>query len=160
MTLSIIVAMTPGRAIGYRNRLPWHIAEDLHRFRRLTTGHTVVMGRHTFESLPHGALPERRNIVVSRTMSRLDGCEVYASVDEALHACETDDEVFVIGGGSIYTRLLPVAQRLYLTWVEQEPMQADTYFPMIDWEQWEITKKEKHDGFSFIDMVRKSGVGR
>jgi dihydrofolate reductase len=155
MTLSIIVAMTRRGVIGYQNRLPWHIAEDLHHFKQLTWGHTVLMGHTTFRSLPHGALPGRRNIVMSITEREIEGCEVYADLDSALAACKSDDEVFVMGGASIYAQMLPRVRKLYVTWVDQEPSQADTFFPQIDWDEWQETKKEKHDGFSFVEYEKK-----
>lgn len=167
MTISIIAAMSANRAIGFRGALPWHIPEDLARFRLLTTGHTVIMGRKTFESLPHGALPNRRNIVLSHnfagTHSAFAGCDTFSSLTEALASCNgtahDKEEVFIIGGASVYQQALPLANRLYLTLVDNEPPQADTFFPEYDNGGWRIAKKEKHVsssgiGFSFIDFVR------
>ena len=105
MTLSIVVAMALDRAIGKDNKLLWRLSDDLKRFKELTTGHAILMGRRTYESLPNGALPNRRNIVISRTLTSLPDAEVFASVDEAIKAlCEQEEEVFVIAGGSTFPR--------------------------------------------------------
>lgn len=126
------------------------------RFRELTTGHTIVMGRKTFESLPNGALPYRRNIVVSKSLKEIDGAEVYPTLEEALRAAQNDtlsapkedkgitipEEIFIIGGESIYCQALPAARKLYLTLVDKEPEQADTFFPAIDRSAWEVTEKK------------------
>ena len=151
MKISVIVAMAINRAIGFENHLLWHIPEDLRHFKALTLAHAVIMGRKTFESLPCGALPLRRNIVISATKRYLDGCEVYPSVEKAMEACEDEPEVFVIGGESVYRQFLPMADRIYLTLVERRPNKADSFFPEIDMAKWQEIKKEKHDGFSFIE---------
>lgn len=153
MKISIVVAVGQDSAIGYRNRLLWHIPADMQRFRALTLGHSVIMGRKTFDSLPHGALPRRRNIVVSRTVKSIGGCEVYATFQGAVEACMGEKEVFVIGGETIYRQALPLAHRICLTQIDSVAEQADAYFPEIDGRRWVQTKKEKHDGFSFIEYV-------
>lgn len=150
MTLSIIVAMGRNRAIGCLGRLPWHLPEDLHRFKQLTMGHTIIMGRKTFESLPHGALPGRRNVVLSRHAITLKYTEVYHSLQAALASCRKGEEVFIIGGASVYAEALALADRLYITLVDQSPRDADAFFPPWDASEWTATKKEKHTGFSFI----------
>lgn len=131
--LSIIVAMAENRAIGKDNDLLWHLSADLKRFKKLTTGHPVVMGRKTWESLPKRPLPGRRNIVFSQSEGFApEGAEVVRSVNglfQVLKGC--DDEVFVMGGASIYEMLLPFANRLYVTHVYRE-FDADVYFPVID----------------------------
>ena len=106
MILSIVVAIALDGAIGRGNDLLWHLPADLKRFKELTTGHTILMGRKTFDSLPRGPLPNRRNIVVSRSLTTREGVEVYPTIEEALKACESDEEVFIIGGGEIYRQLL------------------------------------------------------
>lgn len=166
------------RAIGYKNRLLYAIPSDMTRFRMLTTGHTIIMGRKTFESLPNGALPNRRNIVISKTKEQITGCEVYTSLEEALAARkeeagnkeaaaskeaigskETSDECFIIGGASIYEQALPFADKLYLTIVEKEPAHADTFFPEINPAEWEVTEKEMRNEnglpFTFLTLYRK-----
>lgn len=177
--LSIIACISKvHRAIGYKNRLLYAIPSDMSRFRMLTTGHTIIMGRKTFESLPNGALPNRRNIVISKTKEQITGCEVYTSLEEALAARkeevgskeaaaskeaigskETSDECFIIGGASIYEQALPFADKLYLTIVEKEPAHADTFFPEINPAEWEVTEKEMRNEnglpFTFLTLYRK-----
>lgn len=149
------------RAIGYLNRLLYTIPSDMTRFRMLTTGHTIIMGRKTFESLPNGALPNRRNIVISKTREQIAGCEVYTSLEEALAARKeaAEDECFIIGGASIYEQALPFADKLYLTIVEKEPEHADTFFPEINPAEWEVTEKEMRNEnglpFTFLTLYRK-----
>lgn len=155
------------RAIGYQNRLLYTIPSDMTRFRMLTTGHTIIMGRKTFESLPNGALPNRHNIVISKTREQIAGCEVYASLEKALAARKeavgskeaAEDECFIIGGASIYEQALPFADKLYLTIVEKEPEHADTFFPEINPAEWEVTEKEMRNEnglpFTFLTLYRK-----
>lgn len=153
--------MARNRAIGSRGTLPWHLPEDLAHFKSTTWGHAIIMGRHTFESLPHGALPGRRNIVVSTTLTTLPGCEVYASFDEALSHCaqngnsDATEEVFVIGGAALYQTALPFARRMYITLVDQEPKDADTFFPEFDTNKWQETERQQHDGFAFTVWTLK-----
>lgn len=162
--LSIIACISQAnRAIGYENRLLYHIQSDMTRFRELTTGHVIIMGRKTYESLPNGALPHRRNIVVSRSRKELPDCEVYASLEEALAAVTAkkagDNNCFIIGGESIYSQALPFADRLYLTIVDDEPEAADTFFPEINPKEWEVAEKEMRNGddltFTFLTLYRK-----
>lgn len=149
------------RAIGYQNRLLYAIPSDMTRFRMLTTGHSIIMGRKTYESLPNGALPNRRNIVISKTREQITGCEVFASLEEALEARKeaAEDECFIIGGASIYEQALPFADMLYLTIVEKEPEHADTFFPEINPAEWEVTEKEMRNEnglpFTFLTLYRK-----
>lgn len=149
------------RAIGYQNRLLYAIPSDMTRFRMLTTGHSIIMGRKTYESLPNGALPHRRNIVISKTREQITGCEVYTSLEEALAGSkeETAEECFIIGGASIYEQALPFADKLYLTIVEKEPEAADTFFPEINPAEWEVTEKEMRNEnglpFTFLTLYRK-----
>ena len=160
--LSIIACISKvHRAIGYKNRLLYAIPSDMTRFRMLTTGHTIIMGRKTFESLPNGALPHRHNIVISKTREQIAGCEVYASLEEALEARKeaAEDECFIIGGASIYEQALPFADKLYLTIVEKEPEHADTFFPEINPAEWEVTEKEMRNEnglpFTFLTLYRR-----
>ena len=115
MILSLIAAVARNRAIGYQNRLLFHIKADLEHFKRLTMGHVVIMGRHTFESLPNGALPHRKNIVISKSVASFHGCTRVSSFKEALDMCQTEEEVFVIGGEQVYKEAIKQADRLYLT---------------------------------------------
>ena len=174
--LSIIACISQtNRAIGYQNRLLYHIKCDLTRFRELTTGHAIIMGRKTYESLPHGALPHRRNIVVSHNLKELEGCEVYPSLKEAVEAAGkpadtagkavnvpcpiSNEEIFIIGGESIYRQILPEAHKLYLTVVDDTPQQADAFFPEINVEEWELIEKEMRNendvSFSFLTYLKK-----
>jgi dihydrofolate reductase len=137
MTVSLIAAVAANRVIGNKGTLPWHLPDDLARFRRLTVGHTVVMGRSTFLSMGR-PLKQRRNVVLSRdTELRVEGCRVVHSRDEAL-AGSGNEEVFIIGGASLYALFLPVASRMYITWIDRE-VEGDTLFPVVSWEEWKVT---------------------
>lgn len=157
--LSLIACLDRNHAIGHQNRLIYHIKEDMARFKELTTAHTIIMGRKTFESLPHGALPRRRNIIVSRTFGHIEGCTVYASLAEALEHETHQEEIFVIGGESIYRQTLPLADKLYLTVVDKATEKADSFFPSIEETEWLLTKKEMRNEnglpFSFLTYERK-----
>ncbi len=139
--ISIIVAIARNYAIGKNNQLLWHISNDLKRFKKITAGHAVIMGKRTLESLPNGPLPKRRNIVLSdQENDHIDNCEIASSIPEALHMVENEKEVFIIGGGSVYKQFLPLADRLYLTIVEKD-FEADTFFPEVDFSLWTLTDK-------------------
>ena len=158
--LSIIACISQtNRAIGYQNRLLYHIKSDLTRFRELTTGHAIIMGRKTYESLPNGALPHRRNIVVSRSIKEMEGCEVYSNLEAALKAAESPQEIFIIGGESIYRQSLPAAHKLYLPVVDDAPQQADAFFPEINPKEWKLIEKEMRNenglSFSFLTYLKK-----
>ena len=143
--ISIIVAIAENRAIGKDNRLLWHLSDDLKRFKKLTTGHTLIMGRNTFLSLPNGALPNRRHIVISDMEGEsFEGCEMAHSIEEAVKLAGRIEECFVIGGGMVYKQFLPLAGKLYLTQVH-ESFDADTFFPEIDFSQWEALVSEEVD---------------
>ena len=158
MVISIIVCLAKNRAIGFQNHLLYHIPEDLHRFRDLTMGHTIIMGRKTFESLPHGALPHRRNIVISSSQKMITGCEVFVSLENAIKQCHENEEVFIIGGESIYQQSINKASRLYLTIVDDTPSHADAFFPFIDYRRWKILSTEHHTSnnirYIFKNLVR------
>ena len=140
--ISIIVAIAENNAIGKDNKLLWHISEDLKRFKKLTTGHTLIMGRNTFLSLPNGALPNRRHIVISDVEGEeFEGCEMARSIEMAIEMAGETEECFVIGGGMVYAQFLPVAGKLYLTRVHQS-FEADTFFPEIDFGQWKAIYSE------------------
>ena len=163
MRLNIIAAVAANNAIGYQNELLYHIKADMQRFRQLTTGHTVIMGRKTFESLPGGALPDRRNIVLSRsTQLVLTGAEVYPSLEEALKHCAEDEEVFIMGGASVYRQAMPLADKLFMTEIDAEAAEADVYFPAIDPEIWHEKKRDVHRAddrhpcdFAFVDYEKQ-----
>ncbi|MCM1372779.1 MAG: dihydrofolate reductase [Bacteroides sp.] len=145
MQINIIAAVAQNLAIGNENKLLYWLPNDLRRFKALTTGHTVIMGRKTFESLPKGALPNRRNIVLSCTVHELPGAEVYATLEEALQNCVSDDEVYIIGGESVYRQSLSMADRLCLTEIEDTPESADAFFPNFDVTVWHPVWVEYHD---------------
>lgn len=160
MTLNIIAAVARNRAIGFQNKLLYWLPNDLKRFKTLTTGHTIVMGRNTYLSLPKGALPNRRNVVLSHTVSELPGCDVYASLDEALASCSADEQVYIIGGARVYEQAIDKADRLCLTEIDDTPAQADAFFP--DYSQWQVATKEAHSKdekhafeYAFVDYVRR-----
>ena len=160
--ISMIAAVAENRAIGYKNKLIYWLPNDLKRFKQLTTGHTILMGRRTFESLPKGALPNRRNCVLTRGKRELPGCECFASWQEFIATCRPDEEVFIIGGATLYRDLLPYADRLCLTEVQDTPAEADTFFP--DYSGWKEQWREDHPvddrhafAYSFVDYVRSNG---
>jgi len=141
--ISIIVAIAKNRAIGKDNKLLWHLSDDLKRFQKLTTGHTLIMGRNTFLSLPNGALPNRRHIVISdKPGESFDSCEMAGSIEDAIKLAGSDEECFVIGGGMVYSQFLPIAGKLYLTQVHAS-FDADTFFPGIDFSQWTAVFSEE-----------------
>ena len=157
--INIIAAVAKNRAIGYKNKLIYWLPNDLKRFKVLTTGHTIIMGRNTFLSLPKGALPNRRNIVLSRSQKAFEGCEVYPSLEEALKHCTPDEDIYIIGGASVYRQALPLADRLCLTEIDDTPSEADTFFPPYD--DWQEESREDHPvddrhdfAYSFVDYIR------
>jgi dihydrofolate reductase len=172
--ISLIAAVAENGAIGFENKLIYWLPNDLKRFKALTTGHTIVMGRRTFESLPKGALPNRRNVVLSRnTEFQAPGIEVFPSLEAALKAIGQtaaseveggalpDNEVFVIGGASVYREALPLADRLCLTLVHDTPKEADAFFPAFDLKEWKVEEEERHDAderhafaYTFINYTR------
>lgn len=135
--ISIVVAIADKWAIGYKNDLLWHLPADLKRFKETTTGHSIIMGSKTFSSLPHGALPNRRNIVLSRTKQEFKGAEWVGSPEDAIKLVSNEDEAFVIGGAQVYKQLLPYTDKLYLTRVHADFPHADTFFPELNMEEWE-----------------------
>ena len=161
MQLNIIAAVAENRAIGYQNDVVYFIREDLKRFKQLTTGHTVIMGRRTFYSLPKGALPNRRNIVLSRTETDFPGCDVYKSLDEALQHIGADEQAFIIGGASLYKEALAIADHLYLTEIAATPPQADVFFPEYNDDTWVVESCEErpaaddNPAYAFVNYVRK-----
>ena len=162
MKINIIAAVARNRAIGYNGDMVYFIKEDLRRFRQLTTGHTIIMGRRTFHSLPKGALPNRRNIVLSRTETNFPGCNVNTSLSEALKHIADNEEAFIIGGASLYKEGLAVANRLYLTEIDAVPPHADVFFPEYDDGTWQIETKEERPAtadtpaYTYVDYVRRN----
>ena len=162
--ISIIAAVAKNRAIGFKNKLIYWLPNDLKRFKALTTGHTIIMGRNTFLSLPKGALPNRRNIVLSRSAKAFEGCDVYPSLEAALEHCTPDEDIYIIGGASVYRQALPLADRLCLTEIDDTPAEADTFFPPYE-DDWQEENREDHPvddrhafPYSFVDYIRLSDV--
>lgn len=144
MKVSIIVAQASNRGIGYDNKLMWRQSDDLKRFKQLTTGHTVIMGRKTFDSIGK-PLPNRKNIIISRkTDLQIDGCIVVNSIESALQLAQNESasEVFIIGGGEIYALTLPFSNTLYVTEINTDLKEADAFFPEIDKTIWKIDSTE------------------
>ena len=161
--ITLIAAVAKNGAIGYQNKLLYWLPNDLKRFKALTSGHTIVMGRKTFESLPKGALPNRRNLVLTRNAEfSAPGVEAFPSLLSALAACGDDEEIYVIGGASVYAEALPAADRLCLTFVDDTPEAADAFFPTINVNQWQEVAREDHEPddrhaypYSFVDYTRR-----
>lgn len=142
--ISIIVAVAENNAIGKDNQLLWHIPDDLKRFKRLTTGHTVIMGKNTWESLPMHPLPNRRNIVITDNIhDHFEGAKKVTSIQGAIELCRPDEENFVMGGASIYQQFLPLTDRLYLTKVHKA-FEGDTFFPELNLLDWERVSKDDY----------------
>ncbi|MBK7627013.1 MAG: dihydrofolate reductase [Bacteroidales bacterium] len=141
--ISIIVAVSDDWGIGKNNELLWNISEDLKRFKRLTMGNTIIMGKKTWESLPKRPLPGRKNIVLTDVPNECVDCSVTAySIEDALSKCDKNEEIFIIGGGSVYRQFMPLADRLYITHVHKKAP-ADIYFPEIDMNIWKVVEKEE-----------------
>jgi dihydrofolate reductase len=161
MKLSIIVAASRNNVIGKDNQLIWRLSADLKRFKALTTGHTIIMGRKTFDSIGK-PLPNRTSVIITRQEDyKQEGCIVVHSLEEALEAVKDQEKVFIIGGGTIYEQAMEKADELYLTLVHKE-FDGDTFFPEVKAEEWESVERvdcmpdEKNEyPYSFIDYVRK-----
>ncbi|WP_184541724.1 dihydrofolate reductase [Mucilaginibacter sp. FT3.2] len=140
MTISIIVATAKNHAIGKNNQLLWYLPNDLKHFKDVTSGHTVIMGRKTFDSVGK-PLPRRRNIVVTRQDIAIEGCEVVKSIEAAVALCASEEEVFIIGGAEIYRQALHLTNRIYLTLIDQD-FDGDTFFPTLDPTEWKEKERE------------------
>lgn len=140
--ISIIVAVAKNNAIGKDNQLLWHLSEDLKRFKQLTTGHYIIMGKNTYFSLPRRPLPNRTHIVLTDVPGeQIDDCIMAYTIDEAIEKMNPNEENFIIGGASIYKQFLPYANKLYITWVDED-FEADTFFPVLKNEEWNVVSKE------------------
>lgn len=146
MIVSIIVAASKNNAIGKNNELLWHMPADLKFFRKTTSGHAVIMGRKTFDSVG-AALPKRRNIVITRQPNfQAENVEVVGSLGEALDICENEkDEIFIVGGAQIYEQAMHLTDRIYLTRINHDFEDADTFFPEIDDKKWQLEEVEHHE---------------
>ena len=159
--ISIIVAYAANRVIGKDGKMPWHLSEDLKRFRRLTMGHHIVMGRKTWESIGR-LLPGRKHIIVSRKSGYdVPGAKVVDSLEAAVAAAPDDSEIFVIGGGDIYALVLPIADRIYATEIDRK-YEGDTCFPELEEGKWRETVRETHEDaasglrYSFVTLERRA----
>lgn len=159
--ISIIVAIAQNFAIGKNNDLLFHLPNDLKRFKQITTGHPVIMGRNTLLSLPKGALPNRRNIVITDNPEEtFERCEMVFSIEEAIEAVKNEEEAFIIGGGMIYRQFYPISGKLYLTLVHRD-FEADTFFPEIDYSEWQeisredLTDEKNEFNYSYLNLKRK-----
>jgi len=140
--ISIIVAVAKNNAIGKDNKLLWHLSEDLKRFKKLTSGHYVVMGKNTYYSLPKRPLPDRTNVVITDIPGeQIDDCIMAYSIEDAISKMDPVNENFIIGGASIYRQFLPHACKLYITWVHKS-FDADTFFPDVDEKEWKVISRE------------------
>lgn len=160
--INIIAAVAQNLAIGYQNKLLYWLPNDLKRFKVLTTGHTIIMGRRTFESLPKGALPNRRNVVLTRSQITFPGAETFLTLQAALASCAPDEDIYIIGGASVYKEALPFADRLCLTEIQDTPVQADVFFPQFSKEEWAEVWSEEHQpderhaqAYRFVDYEKK-----
>ena len=162
--LAIIAALDEQNGIGKQGGLLCHLPADLKHFKEVTTGHTVIMGRKTFESLPKGALPNRTNIVLTsdKNIENYPGCVVVRSLDEALAHSQEDEVLFIIGGGEVYRSSMDLADKLYITRIHHTFNGADTFFPKIDADSWELVEERRHQkddkhkfNFSFQTYMKK-----
>jgi len=165
MKISIIVAVAKNNAIGKDNKLLWHLSEDLKRFKALTSGHYIVMGKNTYFSLPRRPLPNRTHIVITDVPGeQIDDCIMAYSIEDAISKMDKSAENFIIGGASIYRQFLPFADRLYITWVHEE-FDADTFFPVLDEGEWKVVSRQDFMQpdeqnplpYSYVIYDRKSG---
>lgn len=159
MTLSVIAAVADNGVIGRDNTLPWHLPEDLKRFKALTMGHHILMGRKTYESLRR-LLPGRTTVIISRNPQyQITGALVADSLSRALELCGDDEEVFVIGGNELYKTALPLADKLYLTRIHQD-FSGDAYFPDFETAQWQEVENTSHTSaaglpYSFVTYIKR-----
>ncbi len=162
MTITLIAAAAENNALGKDNDLVWHLPDDFKRFKAITSGHFIVMGRKTFESFPK-PLPNRTHIIITRQKEYQvpEGCLVATSIKEALQLCPQNEEVFIIGGGEIYKQSIALADKIELTRVHTE-VEADTFFPKIDQNNWKILEEEYHPkdekhkfDFTYLTYLKK-----
>ena len=161
--IALIAAIAKNNAIGINNKLIYWLPNDLKRFKELTTGHTIIMGSNTFRSLPKGALPNRRNIVLSRKETGFPGTETFSSLEEALANCKNEEIVYIIGGEMLYRTAMPIADILCLTEINDTPENADAFFPEFTKSEWEVIedeayeKDEKHNfEYRFVTYLKRN----
>lgn len=161
--IAIIAAVAKNRAIGNKNELIYWLPDDLKRFKQLTTNNIIIMGSNTFRSLPKGALPNRRNIVLSRKGGAFPGAETYTSLGQALKNCKGEKPIYIIGGEQLYKSAMHIANELHLTEINNSPETADAFFPKWGRKKWKRTNKEEHYkdekhpfDFSFTTYTKRS----
>jgi dihydrofolate reductase len=159
MIISIVVAISENHVIGKDNKLLWHLPNDLKHFKEITTGHTIIMGRKTYDSVGK-PLPNRRNIIITRQNITIPGCEVVNSIEAALALCADENEVFIVGGAEIYRQSIKLTNRIYLTVVHKD-FEGDSFFPEINKDEWKEVLHEDHEPdhknplpYSFITLKR------
>src|SRR3989339_1546089 len=155
--ISIIVGMTKTGVIGKDNKLPWHIPDDLQNFKLLTEGKVVIMGRKTFESLPKKfrPLPNRHNMIISRSQDQIEGAEVCTSIEQALEKGKSfQKDIFVIGGAAIFTQALPFVDTMFISYIKKE-YEGDIYFPAFNKKEWKIIDKKDFPEFESVVMKKK-----
>jgi dihydrofolate reductase len=159
MTITIVVAISENHAIGKDNKLLWYLPKDLKHFKEITTGHTVIMGRKTYDSVGK-PLPNRRNIIITRQAITIEGCEVVNSIEAAIELCKDEQEVFIVGGAEIYKQAMHLTDRIYLTIVHKN-FEGDSFFPEISSQEWKEVFREDHEPdeknllpYSFITYER------
>ena len=159
MIVTIVVAISENHVIGKDNKLLWYLPADLKHFKDITTGHSIIMGRKTYESVGK-PLPKRRNIIITRQAISIEGCEVVSSIEAALELCKGEPEVFIVGGAEIYRQSINLTDRIYLTIVHQS-FEGDSFFPEIDPKQWKEVSREDHQPdeknslpYSFITLEK------
>ncbi|WP_295673441.1 dihydrofolate reductase [uncultured Mucilaginibacter sp.] len=159
MNISIVVAISENHVIGKDNKLLWYLPNDLKHFKEITSGHTVIMGRKTYESVGK-PLPRRRNIIITRQAISIEGCEVVNSIEAALALCADEEEVFIVGGAEIYKQSMHLTDRIYLT-IVHKVYDGDSFFPEINKSEWREVSREDHQPdeknaipYSFITLER------
>jgi len=159
MTVTIVVAISENHVIGKDNQLLWYMPNDLKHFKDITTGHTVIMGRKTYDSVGK-PLPRRRNIIITRKPITIEGCEVVNSIEAALALCADEPEIFIVGGAEIYKQSIKLTDRIYLTIIHKK-FDGDSFFPEIDMQEWKEVSREDHQAddrnpipYSFITLER------
>lgn len=157
--IALVAAVAENNVIGNKNKIPWHVRDDLKRFKAITLGKNVLMGRKTFESIMDTlktSLPKRNNIIVTRQnrFSTPRNCEIYQSLEQAL-AAHSGEDIYVIGGAEIYRQTMPLAQKLFITEVHRK-VAGDAYFPKISKSEWRETERDDHNGYSFVTYENKT----
>lgn len=161
--ISIVAAISDNNAIGKDQDLLWRMPADMRRFKDLTTGHAVIMGHKTFESLPKGPLPNRKNVVLTTLPEAgFINCFACESMHDALDICEKEENIFILGGALVYRQALRIADKMYITRVHAEFKDADTFFPVVNWDLWEEVERQEFPAdaknaypYTFLTYVRK-----